>query len=192
MSVRERGRTTSRGMVGAPTKMRSSRILTGVGLAVVFAAIVVVLLANTSAPPSGTERQHEIRLPEVLAGSPVVTSLRGAAALADVSRLHGKAIGAIDAAVARYQDGTTLWISVSSSALEASRLLWRMNRGMANGTDVFTAPRPQELGGRPVFITEGIGQIHYYYQSGVRVIWLGVPAGPHAGAAIEALLDFYP
>lgn len=173
-------------------KMGSGRVLTGVGLAAVFAAIVVVLLTNTNNPPSQTGPQDELRVPAALAGTPIVTSLRGAAALTDVSRLHGKTIDAVDAAVARYRDGTTLWISASSSALAASRLFWRMNRRMANGTEVFSAPRLQEIAERSVFVTEGIGQIHYYYQSGARVIWLAVPPGPHAAATIEALLHLYP
>ena len=172
--------------------MGTGRVLTGVGLAAVFAAIVVALLANTSNPPSGQSASPELRVPQALAGTPILTSLRGQAALNEVSRLHGKTLDAVDALVARYQDGTTLWISASSSALEASRLLWRMNRRMANGTKVFSAPRLQELRGRTVFVTEGLGQVHYYYQSGTRVLWLGVPPGPHTGAAIEALLELYP
>ena len=172
--------------------MGTGRVLTGVGLAAVFAAVVVALLANTSNPPSGQSAPPGLRVPQALAGTPITSTLRGPAALAEVSRLHGKAIAAGDAVVARYQDGTTLWVSASSSALEASRLLWRMNRRMANGTKVFGAPRPQELRGRTVFITEGLGQVHYYYQSGTRVLWLAVPPGPHTGAAIEALLALYP
>src|SRR3989337_1468344 len=172
-------------------KIGSGRVLTGVGLAAVCAAIVVAFLANTQQSPEA-EPQDGLRIPAALAGTPIVTSLRGAAALTDVSRLHGKTIAAVDAAVARYRDGTTLWISASSSALAASRLFWRMNRRMANGTEVFSTPRLQEIAGRSVFVTEGIGQIHYYYQSGARVIWLAVPPGPHAAATIEALLDLYP
>ncbi len=85
-----------------------------------------------------------------------------------------------------------MWISASPSALGASRLLWRMNRRLANGTEVFSAPRPQEVRDRTVFVTGGTGQIHYYYQSGKRVLWLAVPPGPHAVAVIEALLAVYP
>jgi hypothetical protein len=83
-------------------------------------------------------------------------------------------------------------VSASPSALAASRLLWRMNRRMAGGTEVFSAPRPQQVGERSVFSTEGIGQIHYYYQSGARVIWLAVPPGPHASSSLEGLLKAYP
>lgn len=172
--------------------MRTGRVLTGVGLAAVFAAIVVALLANTTNPPSGQSASHELRVPAALAGISLAATARGQAALAEVSRLHGKRIEAADAVVARYQDGTTLWVSVSATAPEASRLLWRMNRRMANGTNVFSAPRPQEIGGRTVFVTEGMGQTHYYYQSGNRVLWLTVARGTHAPTAIETLLTLYP
>src|SRR3990170_5746824 len=145
--------------------MGTGRVLTGVGLAAVSAAVVVALLANTSNPPSGQSASPELRVPQALAGTPILTSSRGQAALTEVSRLHGTTIDAVDALVPRYEDGTTLWIS---------------------------APRPQELRGRPVFVTQGAGQVHYYYQSGTRVLWLGVPPGPHTGAAIEAVLELYP
>lgn len=172
--------------------MGTGRVLTGVGLAAVAAAIVVALLANTSNPPSGQSASRELRVPQALAGTPILTSVRGPAALAEVNRLHGTTIAGDDALIARYQDGTTLWISASPSALDASRLLWRMNRRMAGGTELFDAPRTQEWRGRTVFVTEGLGQTHYYYQSGTRVLWVSVPPGPHTGAAIEALLDLYP
>ena len=174
------------------TKPGLGRALPGAGLVALFAVIVVVLVANVSRAPRERPRLNELPVPAALAGAPIVTSLRGPAALAEVSRLHGKTIEVVDAAVARYRDGSTIWISASSSALDASRLFWRMNRRMANGTQVFSTPRPQEVGGRPVFVTEGIGQVHYYYQSGARVIWLAVPPGPHAGSAVEALLRLYP
>jgi len=178
--------------VVSPAKRSPGRLISGVGLAVLFAATVVTLVVNTRNPSGETTPQGALRVPASLAGNPMVTSLRGAAALADVSRLHGKTIDAVDAAVARYQNGATLWVSASPSALAASRLLWRMNRRMANGTQVFSAPRPQQIGGRSVFVTEGIGQIHYYYQSGARVIWLALPPGLHASVALETLLNVYP
>src|SRR3990170_1303715 len=103
-------------------RMGTGRVLTGVGLAAVFAAVVVALLANTSNPPSGQSASPGLRVPLALAGTPITSTLRGPPALAEVSRLHGKAIDAGDAVVARYQDGTTLWVSASSSALGASRL----------------------------------------------------------------------
>jgi len=171
--------------------MGTGRVLTGVGLAAIAAAIVVALLANTSNPPSGQSASPGLRVPAALAGSPLVASVRGAAALREVSRLHGRAIDATDAVVARYAGGITVWVSASSSPLRAATLLWRMNRRMANGTAAFAAPRPQEIRGRTVFTTAGMGQQHVYYQSGRYVLWLAAPAGAAEGA-IEALLAAYP
>lgn len=172
--------------------MGTGRVLTGVGLAAIFAAVVVALLANTSNPPSGQSASPELRVLTALAGTPITDTIRGPAARTAISRLHGRTIAGVDALVARYQDGSTLWINVSPSALEASRLMWRMNRRLAGGTRDFSAPRPQDLRGRTVFVTEGLGQVHYYYQSGTRVLWLAVPRGPHAEAALRALLAQYP
>ena len=172
--------------------MGTGRVLTGVGLAAVFAAVVVALLANTSNPPSGQSASLELRVPTALAGTPITGTTRGPAARTEIGRLHGVKIDVVDALIAHYRDGSTVWIGVSSSALEASRLVWRMHRRLAGGTRDFSAPRPQDLRGRTVFVTEGPGQVHYYYQSGTRVVWLAVPRGPHAGAALRALLAQYP
>lgn len=171
--------------------MGTGRVLTGVGLAAITAAIVVALLANTSNPPSGQSASPSLRVPEALAGAQLQNAVRGPAALEEVNRLHGTRIGAADAAVARYGGGMTLWISASSSPLGASSLLWRMNRRLANGTRVFAAPRTRELQGRTVFTTEGLGQTHFYYQSGRYVLWLAAPQEA-ADRAIEDLLHLYP
>jgi len=170
--------------------MGTGRVLSGVGLAAILAAVTVALLANTSNPPSGQSASPELRVPAALAGTPVVSTLRGPAALEAIGRLHGRRIAAADALVARYAGGATVWISASSSPLKASSLLWRMNRGLAGGTRVFSDPRPRQLGGRTIFMTEGQGQQHAYYQSGRYVLWIASPGD--VGRALEDLLDLYP
>lgn len=170
--------------------MGTGRVLTGVGLAAMFAAIVVALLANTSKPPSGQSASPGLRVPAALTGTLLTSAVRGPAAVAEVSRLHGTAIEATDAVVARYGGGITIWVSASPSPLRASSLLWRMNRRMAGGTTVFSDPRPQEIRGRTVFTTQGLNQLHYYYQSDRYVLWLAVPAS--AAGVIEDLLNLYP
>ena len=169
--------------------MGTGRVLTGVGLAAVLAAIVVALLANTSNPPSGQSASPGLRVPGALAGTPLTVAVRGPAAVEEVSRLHGTRIEASDAVVARY-GAIVLWISASPSPLKASALLWRMNRRMAGGTRVFSDPRPQEIGGRTVFATDGLGQRHHYYQSGAYVLWLAAPADA-AAQALQELLTLY-
>src|SRR3990170_493984 len=87
--------------------------------------------------------------------------------------------------------GIVLWITTSRSALRATALLWRMNRRMAGGTSVFTAPQAREIHGRTVFSTAGLGARHFYYQSGNNVLWLQAPEGL-AEAALQDLLTHYP
>lgn len=170
--------------------MRIGRVLTGVGLVIIGVAIVAVLIANTGGR-SQQASSIDLRALEALAGSPLVASLRGPAALREVSRLHGKRIDATDALVLRYGNGIAVWISASATPLGASALLWKMNRRMSGGTTVFSMPRAREVHGRTVFTTDGQGQRHYYYQSSNKVLWLAGPPSL-ADEALEALLQLYP
>lgn len=169
----------------------TGRVLTGVGLAVIVAAVMAVLVANTRAPSTHAVTPDALRVPQTLAGSPLVASVRGPAALREIARLHGKRIDAVDAVVARYDNAITLWVSQSPTALAASSLLWRMNRRMAGGTEAFSAPQPQEVHSRTIFSTTGLGQQHIYYQSGRSVLWVAAPAQLAEGIA-EELLAIYP
>src|SRR3990172_8617137 len=126
------------------------------------AAIAVALVASTGGPqaPPGSP----VHLPSVLAGQSLISSVRGADAQDQVARLHGKSIDITDALVGQYRGGITL----SESALKASSLLWAMNRRMAGGTATFSAPRPAQRHERTVFLTQGIGLEHVYFQRGAH------------------------
>ena len=167
------------------------RIATGLGLAVVLAVVVATFLANTGIPTTGHPTAGDLRPPAALAGAPLAESVRGPAALREVARLHGRRIDAADALVLHYEQGIVLWITTSRSALRGTALLWRMNRRMAGGTSVFTAPQAREIHGRTVFSTAGLGARHFYYQSGNNVLWLQAPEGL-AEAALQDLLTHYP
>ncbi len=176
---------------GSERRSLPGAALTGVGLLAVLAVVVAAFLANTGIPTAGHPIASAPALPEDLAGAPLVQAVRGPAALDDVARLHGRRIDAADAAIGRYDGGIILWITISRSALRATALLWRMNRRMAGGTAVFTPPQPQEVHGRTVFTTTGLGARHFYYQSGSRVLWLQAPEGL-ATSALGDLLAHYP
>ncbi len=167
------------------------RIATGLGSAVVLAVVVAAFLANTGIPTTGHPTAGDQRPPAALAGAPLAVSVRGPAALREVARLHGRRIDAADALVVHYAQGIVLWITTSRHALSATALLWRMNRRMAGGTSIFTAPQAREIHGRTVFSTAGLGARHFYYQSGNNVLWLQAPEGL-AEAALQELLTHYP
>lgn len=164
------------------------RALPAAGLVALFVAIAAALVAGIQAPPSTA---GGLVAPASLGGARLASSLRGPAALAEISRLHGRRIGGDDALMAGYEYGLLLWVTASGSAFRAGSLLFRMNRGMSGGTDVFTAPRGREIRGRTVFITDGLGQRHAYYQSGRYVVWLAAPAAV-AEQALQDLLHTYP
>ncbi len=172
-------------------KAGAGRLLSGIGILLVLAAVLAALLANTGIPTAGQSPTGTLRAPPLLGGARLTASVRGPAALDEVARLHGKRIDAADALVARYEGGSTLWMSASRSGLGATALLWRMNRRMAGGAGPFSAPRAMEVHGRTVFATTGLGARHFYYQSGNTVLWLQAREDL-AEAALQDLLIHYP
>jgi len=167
------------------------RMVTGLGIVIVLAVIAAAFLANTGTPTTGHSTAGDLRPPALLAGVPLTVSMQGPAALQEVARLHRRRIDAADAVVAHYGQDMVLWVTTSRRALGATALLWRMNRRMATGTDVFAAPQAREIHGRTVFSTTGLGARHIYYQSGRNVLWLQAPEAL-AEPALADLLTHYP
>lgn len=151
-------------------------------MVLIVAATAAALLASTSGAPAPPDRPAH--LPALLAGQPLVSSVRGEAAREQVARLHGKTIDIANAFVGQYAGGITLWISVSESPLRATSLLWAMNRRMAGGTATFAPPRSAQRHERTVFLTQGLGLEHAYFQRGANVVWVAAPAG-----TLDTVLD---
>lgn len=88
--------------------MRTGRAVTAAGLISLLAAIVVALAAAVQTPPSTA---GGLVAPNSLGGARLASSLRGSAALAEISRLHGRRIESDDALIARYEHGLLLWVT---------------------------------------------------------------------------------
>jgi hypothetical protein len=66
-----------------------------------------------------------------------------------------------------------------------------MEASIAGGGSPFTPIAQQDIGARTVYALEGMDQVHFYFQSGVRVVWLG--ADPDlAEAALDETMAFFP
>ena len=132
-------------------------------------------------------------LPPSLAGLTLRSAGYGAEAVAQVTRLHRKQFPLTAGAVGYYgpQDEVTLWVAGTLSRFMAQALLNQMQEGIAQGGSPFAPVGVTAIDGRPAYELTGMGQIHYYFQSGTRVVW--VAASPElADAALEEALAFYP
>ena len=102
----------------------------------------------------------------------------GEEARREIDRLHGKKISFLRGYIGTYvtESGRGhLWVSEHSSEREATEAIEKMALGMQQGKQQqFWHFRKMMIEQRPVYLAVGMGQAHYFFQNGAKVIWLAV------------------
>lgn len=146
--------------------------LIGVGVLLILAGSVW-LIANRLIIGQGN-----LTTPNTLAGLSLSRQITGWTALDDIERLHGTTIPMVDGAIAYYDDGqAVLWISSTWLPFMAIRQVETMTERIAEGRSPFTPVSTRQVDSLIVYELTGMGQTHYYFQLGRRVVWLAV--SPH-------------
>jgi hypothetical protein len=122
-------------------------------------------------------------------------SLTGEKAIAEFSRLHGNDFPLTSGAVGMYgsNHSATLWIAGALFKPLAGRLLAAMRDKIAGsaGESPFTPVGELQNGPRTIYALNGMGQKHFYFQSGKLLIWLAVDP-QIADETLTTVLKFYP
>jgi hypothetical protein len=132
-------------------------------------------------------------LPQRVAGLPLSQADYGAAAVAEVTRLHGQSFSLTSGAhgVYGHRDETaTLWVAGAPSRLIAGRMVTAMAEAIDTKESPFTPLGLRRVNGRPVYELTGLGQRHYYFRSAALVIWLAADESI-AETVLAETLDFY-
>ncbi|SRR6266498_1518108 len=132
-----------------------------------------------------------IDLPGQLAGLRITDSKFGADAIAEFTNLHGKEFPVNSGAIGIYGNREiTLWVAGAPSESIALEMTNAMQAKIAEGNSPFKVLGEINNHNRKVYILEGMGQKHYYFQSRKLVIWLaGDPA--FADEALQQILEVY-
>jgi hypothetical protein len=139
-----------------------------VGLLIILSAVGILLHSIFAA------NFQKGLLPPALGGMPLKQAVFGPEAIAGVIELHGVDFPLEDAAIGQYgnQGEITLWVSVESDETTAAELNDLMTEKINEGRSPFTLPVIRQIQGTPVYVLEGLGQIHYYWQAGDLILWL--------------------
>lgn len=132
-------------------------------------------------------------LPEQVAGLSAVRRTTGWQAAGEISRLHRKQFPLSSAAVGVYGSDrqVTLWVSGAPLELFAALMLSSMQEAIGRGNSPFTPVGEERIGERVIYALDGLGQKHFYFQSGKLLVWLA--ADPSlAEEALMEVLDYYP
>ena len=92
-----------------------------------------------------------------------------------MSELHGKNVGLTGGWVGRYQSKGVVWVGEISDENGAVQLLNAMVSRIGAGNPVFTNMRRKDIDGVTGYTATGLGQNHFFYQKGNKVIWLTLP-----------------
>jgi hypothetical protein len=128
-----------------------------------------------------------------VAGESLVSQVTGLNAVDEITQMHGKDFNLTDGARGSYgsNNEVIIWVSGSASEAGAAQLVIEMRDKIAEGNSPYETVGEEFIGGRMVYLLEGMGQMHYYFQSGDQVIWLA--ADPDVvEAALAQVLEYYP
>lgn len=134
-----------------------------------------LILISLSIITVSCSREVESPLPKNMQGLQLKNLVEGESAEAMINRLHNKRVTSKDSYIGHYAgDGlrATLYFSRFNTEDEASELLESMIEGMKRSGGAFGHFRRFTENDKPVYSVFGLGQIHYFYQTGRSLIWL--------------------
>ncbi len=137
--------------------------------AVALVAAVAIGLWSAANGPQGDA-------PQQLGNYQLSELTTGPAAVAQMSRLHGKGVGVVDGYVGHYEsasNGAMLYVGETASEKDAVDLLGQMAERIGAGNQYFTDLKPLTVEGVKVFTVRSGPQTHYFWQAGKKVIWMG-------------------
>ncbi len=144
-------------------------LLISLGLTVILGTLAWPRIA-----PQASNQAKIGSLPQQLAGQALPTQMNGAEALAEIESLHGKGFALTGGTVAHYGQAT-VWLAQAQDEPAAQAMAEAMTRRIADGGSPFTPTGTRHVGGHTILTLTGMGQSHFYWQSGTRVIWLAIP-----------------
>jgi hypothetical protein len=131
-------------------------------------------------------------LPIQIAGLDLNSSESGEAAISEFTSMHGKEFPVVSGEIGHYGNGwITLWVAGTSTDSIAAQMVESMRARIAEGKSPFTPETEIQSGHRTIYVLNGIGQRHFYFQSKNLVIWLASDASV-ADRALQQTLEVYP
>jgi hypothetical protein len=133
----------------------------------------------------------ENNLPQSVADLPLAQLIVGQEAIKSIHQLHGKDFPLVGGAVAVYgTQNVILWVSDAGSVSAAADLTELMKVRIGEGRSPFEELGSFDLGEFVIYELDGMGQTHFYWQSGRLVLWLAAD-GELAEEALHEVADFY-
>ncbi len=159
---------------------------------IALGAILLMLAALTAPIALQLMQPSAAFLPPELAGMPILGAAYAAEAVEMIDQMHEESFPLSSAAVGAYGSfgEAVLYISGTPAEWLAARMTKEMSERIAENETPFTPLSEEVIGGTRVYVLQGQGQQHFYFQSGKLLVWLAVDAWL-ATQALEDCMRFY-
>lgn len=157
------------------------------GVILLTGSLIFSYLNRSNASPK------ETNLPRSIAGFPLNSATYGPEAVTEITRMHGKEFPITSGAMGMYGETNqvTLWVAGFSNRSTATQIVSVMEEKIATGNSPFTPTAQQQVGDRTVYLLDGMGQKHIYFQSSNLVVWLAADLS-YSDQAIQQIEEDYP
>jgi hypothetical protein len=160
--------------------------LISIGLILLVGIVGFLLISNAIENPGFAP------LPQELGDLSLTRYSTGRAAADEVIRLHENSFLVTSASVGSYgRNQVTIWVTGSPAIFLAGRMVADMEEKIRNVPSPFMPVSDRKDGNRIIYELDGIGQRHFYFQSGNLVVWLAAYPDIAEAVLIDAL-NFYP
>lgn len=132
-------------------------------------------------------------LPSQVANQRMTANNEGWRATDEFSRLHQQEFPLMAGAIGTYglNPEAKLWVGEVLFEFMASRMVTEMRDKIAEGNSPFLPTGELQQAGRTIYALDGMGQKHFYFQSGKLIVWLAANEDL-ADQALQDTLEFYP
>ena len=132
-------------------------------------------------------------LPDEISGYPLLSSTKGLAAIQEINHMHRNQFPLTSGSIGVYgtEGQIQLWVSGTAFDYFASRMVNQMETSIASNNSPFTPVGVRIIEDRSIYELTGMGQDHFYFQSGDLVIWIATNQSLTEDTLLE-ILEYYP
>jgi len=169
----------------------NTRII-ALGIVITGMLIFVFSIGFLLLKPS-VENANSTALPDQAAGLRLTSVSSGNQALREITQLHGKEFPLVSGDVGRYGDNNQVivWVAEAADIAAAEKILLAMRNRIDEGNSPFTPIGELQIEDRTIFTLDGLGQVHFYFQSGKQIVWVAADV-PQVEKALQQFVDYYP
>jgi len=169
----------------------NTRII-ALGIVITGMLIFVFSIGFLLLKPS-VENANSTALPDQAAGLRLTSVSSGNQALREITQLHGKEFPLVSGDVGRYGDNNQVivWVAEAADIAAAEKILLAMRIRIDEGNSPFTPTGELQIEDRTIFTLDGLGQVHFYFQSGKQIVWVAADV-PQVEKALQQFVDYYP